>query len=255
MAVNGMSYIPVVYHRWFDTGEGWAFHPVLSSSLHDIMIAVEKPLMHRTQGQVRIPVGNKILLGEMLPDDNCKDIRARGRHPFIFRAVFADVDDLKNRRHDEILSRLKQILPPVGPGKDPTLEIELKSQLEAAPQPIDEALPPAAFVPPPPPLPPLPTLTEVIPSSRLGAPLRSMSRPLPVARRASTASKILQLICGCGLLSAPIAIAALSVWWFGVTIVPVVIAFVIWGGLSSTSFGRNCVAVVGTAILSPFVRK
>jgi hypothetical protein len=134
-----MSDLPVVYHRWFDSGEGWAFHPELAESLYGIMGAVEKRLTVREQGRVRAELNGKVLLGEITPDAQCEDPRARGRHPIIFRAVLADPVELERRSDEDVLSRLKHIQPPRAPGHDETLKIHFhESPKPVTPRPAEQ---------------------------------------------------------------------------------------------------------------------
>ena len=84
----------ILAHRWFSDGEGWAYHPDLKPILA-VLAEQLAPILGRRQElresawqPFRLSVPGGMLLGIHKRDDNCADLRARGRSPSILVAIY-----------------------------------------------------------------------------------------------------------------------------------------------------------------------
>src|SRR5690349_9722551 len=85
--------IPVVVHRWFADGEGWAYHPNLKNTWSDMAGDVDKYLKSRSLSEeFVVPHRNGDLIGEKIADEDCLDPKAVNRRPFILRMAFVGGD-------------------------------------------------------------------------------------------------------------------------------------------------------------------
>lgn len=78
----------VAVYRWFENGEGWAFHPWFGARGLDLSRAVDVILKRGTPGPFCLPAFGGYLVGEQCDDDLCPDPKARLRRPTILRAAF-----------------------------------------------------------------------------------------------------------------------------------------------------------------------
>lgn len=78
---------PLVMHRWFKTGAGWAFDVSLDGNVLPIIKGLGSESTARDAGTFKVPYGNGFLLGVRYPDETCEDPRARGRRPTIVVAA------------------------------------------------------------------------------------------------------------------------------------------------------------------------
>jgi hypothetical protein len=77
----------VAVYRWFENGEGWAFHPWFSARGLELSRALD-PVLKRGGGLFCVPALNGYLVGEQSEDESFPDPKARLRRPTILRAVF-----------------------------------------------------------------------------------------------------------------------------------------------------------------------
>lgn len=83
----------VVAHRWFADGEGWSYHPELSSSIKELTEALQPELQNRnrlsfeTWESFRVSTRLGDLRGIHKGDADCPDICAQGRYPTLLMAV------------------------------------------------------------------------------------------------------------------------------------------------------------------------
>lgn len=84
----------ILAHRWFSDGEGWAYHPELKPVLSDlaenlaVVLSRRQELRESAWQPFRQNVPGGMLLGIHKRDDNCPDLRARGRSPSILVAIY-----------------------------------------------------------------------------------------------------------------------------------------------------------------------
>ncbi|MFO0979301.1 MAG: serine/threonine-protein kinase [Planctomycetaceae bacterium] len=81
--------IALLFHRWFETGAGWACDSALLEKL-SAFVRLLTPILQAPDRQepFEIPVDGGVLIGLVEPDCDCPDPRAASRHPFILKAVF-----------------------------------------------------------------------------------------------------------------------------------------------------------------------
>jgi hypothetical protein len=103
---QSMEY-PVAVHRWFSSGEGWAYHPDLSGFVRELADTVKQELEGRTPHFGK-PWSHGYLLGCQIPDSECPDSRARGRAPAILRVVSLPREPLPEAR-DRLVTRLAEL--------------------------------------------------------------------------------------------------------------------------------------------------
>src|SRR5262245_3931335 len=97
--------VPVAVHMWFVDGAGWAYHPNLKPTA--VLGAVNEYLQSGTsQERVYVRFSGGILVGEKLPDENCKDPKAVNRSPFILRFGYLNQDASDQETVDRFLRRL-----------------------------------------------------------------------------------------------------------------------------------------------------
>ncbi len=83
----------VVAHRWFADGEGWSYHPELSSSIKELSEALQPELQNRsrlsfeTWESFRVSTRLGDLRGIHKGDADCPDLCAQGRYPTLLMAV------------------------------------------------------------------------------------------------------------------------------------------------------------------------
>lgn len=128
---------PVVVHRWFVTGEGWAWQPDLAPG--DFVVALERVLRERPSGgevQIRaLDGGPPWWFCHHITDPEPLDSKARERHPSILRAV-ALPRRLKDGYRDQLADHLAGIDLPDSPGPDPRLLLDVpEAWLEAGSDP------------------------------------------------------------------------------------------------------------------------
>ncbi len=118
---------PMCLHRWFQRGEGWAFHSSLD--LENIVRGIGRTTFNdtnpyrREDGYVPTFVSSYVggqLIGIHMPDSNCPDPLARDRFPTIFVVAVASnyLNDEEQRRIQEMLLIYKY---PELSGPDPEL--------------------------------------------------------------------------------------------------------------------------------------
>jgi hypothetical protein len=86
---------PLVMHRWFKRGEGWAFHPSLDSSVQRIFQSLTDQFRERERASFvgsafKVPYGPGYLIGIHRLDTECQDPLATQRRPTILAAAFAE---------------------------------------------------------------------------------------------------------------------------------------------------------------------
>src|SRR4051812_14884233 len=138
---------PVVVHRWFATGAGWAYGPALVGRLLPVLKALDGPLKAGPDGGTfAIPAGDagdagdgRVLVGSAEPDAACDDPKARGRHPVILRAALLPRRPGPASRA-RVLAGLAALAPRAA-GPDPALWLDV--ELDAEPDVEDVQVPPA----------------------------------------------------------------------------------------------------------------
>src|SRR5579884_1348781 len=78
----------VAVYRWFDNGEGWAYHPWFSARGLELSQAVDPILKAAPAGSFCIPALGGFLIGEHCEDPDCPDPKARARRPTVLRVAF-----------------------------------------------------------------------------------------------------------------------------------------------------------------------
>ncbi len=128
----------VAVHRWFVTGEGWAFHPWFEPRMLEVMASLKPELENRravmaagTRGAILRPALGGVLVGEQVEDVNCPDPVARGRYPTVLRVVFLRRPPSEPDRAS-ITAHLAR-LGAAAPGRDPTLSIPIAGAVTRSP--------------------------------------------------------------------------------------------------------------------------
>jgi hypothetical protein len=112
----------VAVYRWFDDGEGWAFHPWFSARGTELSHALDGVLKSAPAGEFCIPALDGFLVGEHCEDLNCADPKAQGRRPTLLRAVFLlRCPDAGSRK--DLLEALRAVDLPRQRRQDPQLKI------------------------------------------------------------------------------------------------------------------------------------
>lgn len=121
----------VAVHRWFQDGEGWAFHPWFQDHFQELLASCNQLLRNRPHpdqvkgAQAEAPWSHNdryCLLVDHSPDPDCPDSRAVSRSPSIFRAVLvsASISETEKARYREKLAHIQALRP------GPDLSLELK---------------------------------------------------------------------------------------------------------------------------------
>lgn len=128
----------VAVHRWFVTGEGWAFHPWFEPRMLDLMASLKPELENRRavlaaggRGLILRPALGGVLVGEQVEDVNCPDPVARGRFPTLLRVVYLPHPPSEPDRAS-ITAQLAR-LGASAPGRDPTLSIPVAEAATSSP--------------------------------------------------------------------------------------------------------------------------
>lgn len=124
-AMTRRGYLPILVHRWFLNGEGWAYHPSLESSLLDLVKDAESLLKHPKDGFFQVKVGIGWLVGDTFSDVDCPNRQAAGRNPFVFRAVLIRASTLTENLANALYRRLCNVRLPVSEGENDALCIKL----------------------------------------------------------------------------------------------------------------------------------
>jgi len=126
---------PVVVHRWFETGEGWAWHPDMPAA--EFVPCLAKVLRNRPESEETgtLEMDRTWWLYHHAPDHQVGDRKARGRQPSILRAV-ALPGNLKNEYRARLAECLAEIPLPDRAGPTPELILEVpQAWLEVAEEP------------------------------------------------------------------------------------------------------------------------
>ncbi len=130
----------VAVHRWFVTGEGWAYHPWFEPRMLELMASLKPELDNRpavmaagTRGRILRPALGGVLVGEQVEDVNCPDPVAKGRFPTVLRVVFLRRPPSEPDRAS-ITAHLAR-LGASAPGRDPTLSIPVAEANTPSPRP------------------------------------------------------------------------------------------------------------------------
>lgn len=78
----------VAVYRWFENGEGWAYHPWFSPRGLELSRALDAVLKGAKAGAFCVPALGGYLVGEQREDDACPDAKACARRPMILTAAF-----------------------------------------------------------------------------------------------------------------------------------------------------------------------
>lgn len=107
---------PVVVHRWFATGEGWAWHPDQTPADFAPLSALlaDRPSAGQSQTKL-LDAGGVCWLCHHAADPESPDPKATDRHPSILRAV-ALPSRPKAGYWDQLAERLAEFPLPNGPG-------------------------------------------------------------------------------------------------------------------------------------------
>ena len=140
----------VLVHRWFESGENWAYAPRLQANLIEFVTALSGKLKSSERGTFQLQVdGRGWLVGDVLDDLASPDPKAAGRHPTILRAVLVPrCPSLEEAQ--QLVEQLNTFLPD-RPGRNAALTISLS---EFFPGQVRAPLPPPA----PPAIPTFPTM-------------------------------------------------------------------------------------------------
>jgi hypothetical protein len=113
----------VAIYRWFEDGEGWAFHPWFSERGAELSQALDAILKSAPAGRFCVPALDGFLVGEHCEDAECADPKAHGRRPTLLRAAFLSrcPDDPSQER---LLEALRAIPLPGQRRQDPDLKID-----------------------------------------------------------------------------------------------------------------------------------
>lgn len=103
--------VPVLIHRWFPKGEGWAADSSLSDSFVDIVGKLSGVIKTRRMGDFKIKASeNEWLVGTMREDSTTKNSKARDRNPFYLTVAVVRGPEPKGEKLDEIYRQLN-VLP------------------------------------------------------------------------------------------------------------------------------------------------
>jgi hypothetical protein len=110
---------------WFSNGAGWAFHPRLYNHMVDIVGALNDVVeSSRPDKQIKIRFGNALLVGEKVPDEDCRDPKADKRLTFILRCAVVE-DELETSELDALRKELTGVALPDKPGPNASLKVSL----------------------------------------------------------------------------------------------------------------------------------
>lgn len=135
--MSSIKHIPVIVHRWFKNGEGWAYHPEMAKHLVSIIKQVTPQMQSAARvlgSESEVPISHclnedqfaddaEMLLGFIMPDTNCLFKASEARNPFLLK--LAKTSMVFTKEEDAfILDRLRDVNPKKD-GLDDSLYIEL----------------------------------------------------------------------------------------------------------------------------------
>jgi hypothetical protein len=127
----------LICHRWFSSGEGWAWSDGIAGSVRKKVLDVLRknlPALREVSKEPRdytVPGGTVVV--RTMEDPECPDPLARSRHPVLVAAVFipgARPKDVSRRDAEELFSKAEQACRGVvAPGGTSGLELHLPETL------------------------------------------------------------------------------------------------------------------------------
>jgi hypothetical protein len=134
----------IAVHRWFSTGEGWAYHPWYQARFAELLDVVKTDLQQRPkegadarEQLIDRPALGGFVLGLHGIDPQCQDARARDRNPTIYRVVFLRHRPTASERA-RLWDQLRRVAPEC-PGVDANLELSsLGEKTDRAPMELSE---------------------------------------------------------------------------------------------------------------------
>ena len=105
--------IPLIYHMWFEDGEGWCFDESIElQHFKQVARVLSDELYSEEMTDLICKKFKKdgVFLGDKIPQKDCKDPKAAGRNPFILRGALLDerfFDNLENDDRNKILKILQ----------------------------------------------------------------------------------------------------------------------------------------------------
>lgn len=149
--------IPIIVHKWFKKGEGWAYHPSLQGRLVSIIKAIT-PLINRGRAainggkafEIDQIIGETRYLGYIVQDNDCQFAASADRAPFVLKlaCVSSAIDDSQKAKLLAILSTTDANQE--GRSDDLAVDSEQLEEIVETPIEISGAVP--GNVPPFPPL-------------------------------------------------------------------------------------------------------
>ena len=117
--------VPVVIHKWFSDGDGWAWHPAWNEQRKWALEAVGKYLKasDAISEEFVAEYGHVTLVGVRTPDHNCLDPKAVYRKPFILRIGLVPKKGADSATIQFVREQLKALDPPSKRGENGGLEI------------------------------------------------------------------------------------------------------------------------------------
>jgi hypothetical protein len=121
----------VAVYRWFENGEGWAYHPWYGSRGLELSRAVDPILKGRPTGPFCVPALGGFLIGEHRDDPHCPDPKARERRPTVLSAAFLSFQP-SERDTDRLLEALRRLPPIAERREDASLALDAELCRELA---------------------------------------------------------------------------------------------------------------------------
>lgn len=123
--------VPLVLHRWFASGEGWAYHSTIDAKdLDRVRTFATSILANRRDCEVKSEKEDKdTLVYRHYADRNCPDPKAQGRFPTVLIVALArGLSESEIAKLEEELRRLSDSDLPTQPGPCPSLQLTVKPE-------------------------------------------------------------------------------------------------------------------------------